>query len=152
MVEFNLELYGERVSGPQRGSPVRLRFNDRLQDPKTFSGGVLLDQAGAVDEKDEGRGRAIHNGHFRPVQLDYHIVHATAGERRHQVLDGRNLGAALTYQSGAERGLDGIIPGRRHLRAVKVGTAEHDTAASLCRTQGQAHFLSEMQADPGTMN
>ncbi len=69
---------------------------------------------GALDEKDERRGAAVHRRHFRPVELDHGVVDLEPGKGRHQMLDGRD-GDASPCDGGAQRRVGEVAPGRGDL-------------------------------------
>jgi hypothetical protein len=56
--------------------------------------GLLLD-AGLLDEEDERRRAAIHDGQLGRIDVDIRVVDAEPPQRGHQVLDGVDLHAAL---------------------------------------------------------
>ena len=89
------EIDGEaqaRIRRPARATPRRPRPSTRtgFRILMRAARRVLLHQPGALDQEDEGRGAAVHRRHFRPVELDQHVVDLEPGEGRHQMLDGRD--------------------------------------------------------------
>jgi hypothetical protein len=130
------------VSAASSRSPQHL---DRLRQAESSLG----DESGAVDQEDEGRGGAVEDRHFRPVQLDDRIVDAAAGQRSHHMLDRADprLGRAGQAEGGAEAGLDHMVVEGRDLDP-DIGAAEPDAGPGFSRAQGQARALAAVQADP----
>ena len=118
----------------------------RLQHAQIAAGGGGFDNASGVHSGDEFFGATIEDGHFRAVDLDVGIVDAEAGEAGHQVLDGRNGGAALVAQHGGEvAALHGTAAGADGLG--RVGTMKNDAGIGRSRSQAQPRHLSGMYAD-----
>lgn len=74
---------------------------DRFFDTDDFAFGLLFANAGALDQENEGRGAAVHNRHFRPVDFDYRIVDAAACERGHKMFNGGDGDAVFVADHGA---------------------------------------------------
>ena len=83
---------------------ARLDF-DRFGDLVVDARHGLLDDAGLFDERDVLLSGAVADWRFAGVHFDQAIVHAHAGERAEDVLDGVNFRAALGDCRGA---LDGL--------------------------------------------
>ena len=78
-----------------------------------------------MNQIDERRRAAVHDRHFRRVQLDDDVVDAHADERRQQVLDrlDRHL---VARQPGRELNARQVVHRRRHLVIAQIGAAETD--------------------------
>ena len=100
---------------------------DRLQHLDGAARRVLLDDAGAFDQEDEGRGAAVHDRHFGPVELDRPRCRSrdrpSAAIRCSMVAIDRPSPLSSTR---AQRLLDRIAPVGRDLRAGTIGAAEDD--------------------------
>src|SRR5690606_7652579 len=69
--------------------------------------------------------------------------------RRHQVLDGLDLGA-FAGQPGAQRHFgDEVGAGRYHHHRVQIDATEHDAVVERCRVQGHVDLVTTVQADAG---
>ena len=96
----------------------RRATRDRLQHLDGAARRVLLDDAGAFDQEDEGRRAAVHDRHFRPVELDDRVVDLAAGEAPpSDARSSRSRCPRRSTGSGAQRGIDRIAPDRRDLGA-----------------------------------
>jgi hypothetical protein len=125
--------------------------NHGRQDLDVAARGFLLAATGAVQDLDEGLGRAVHDRHFRTVQLDHAVVDGQGGQGGHQVLDGRDAHVGGVVDDGAQLGLaDGVRLDRHAVVAVMdVGAHEDDPGVDRGRTHGDAHVRAGVQAHPG---
>jgi hypothetical protein len=79
----------------------------------------LFDHAGAIDQKNERFGAAVHDGNFRAVQFDNGIIDAATGQRRHQMFDGADGAVVIIADHGAETRIDDGIEARGNVaRAI----------------------------------
>jgi hypothetical protein len=62
--------------GTQFGEGVPFRHPHRAADFDMGAGRRLFDDAGTVEQKDEGGGGTVQDGNFGPVQLDQRVVDA----------------------------------------------------------------------------
>ena len=87
---------------------------------------LQLLHAGFLNEIDERRGAAVHDRHFRRVQLDQHVIDVHADERRQEMLDGldRDL---VSGQAGGELDAGEVMHRRGHFEVAEVGPAEPDS-------------------------
>ncbi len=120
-------------------------------------GPVLFGQARRLQQEHERIGAAIHDGHFGGGEFHDAVVHAQAGQRRHQVLD-RGDARAILAQHGAQarvahlrgdaRGIS--TAGERSLRrntmpvSAGAGCSVMSMRVPLCRPTPEAlmRFLS----------
>ena len=109
----------------ERDALVAARQRDRAHDfQEPLRRGEPL-EAGFVNQIDERRRAAVHDGHFGMVQLDDDVVDAEADERRQQVLDGLDR-ALLQRQARGVLNAAEMRDDRGNLEAAKVGAAEAD--------------------------
>ena len=103
---------------------VAVAHLDRRDDAQVALGRVLLDDARRLQQEDERPGAAVHDRDLGPGDVDVQVVDAEAGERRHEVLDGRDrwrrrasasTTAACRRRVGASRG-NGRPAARRSMR------------------------------------
>ena len=76
-----------------------------------------------LNEVDEGGGAAVHDRHFRRVQLDQHVVDIQAHERGQQMLDRFNRDV-VTRQPRGQLDACQMLNRRRHVVPAKVGAPE----------------------------
>ena len=115
----------EVIGGIERDSFVATRHRNRPDDFQIPAARLLPLHARFVNQIDERRGTAIHDRHFGRVQLDDHVVHAHADERREQMFDrlDRHL---VTRQTGGELNAREVVHRGRHLVIAQIGTAKPD--------------------------
>jgi hypothetical protein len=107
---------------------------------------VLFDNAGLLQQKNEGGGAAVHDRRFLGIDVDENVVDAKAGQCRHQVLNGCHAHIVF-HQRRREPGIVDQI--RRHfeLRHLRqVNTAEHDAGVDRRRAQVEGHAVAAVQA------
>ena len=147
--EIDLEAHREAVDRAERrrcaaGSPTC----DRLQHLDRAPRRVLLDDAGAFDQKDERRGAAVHDRHFGPVELDDRIVDArspASAAIRCSTVPTSMPSPFDSIVHSAE--FDGIVPvarGSRRRRRCARKTIPVPGAAGM---QGHRDALPRMKAD-----
>jgi hypothetical protein len=79
--------------------------------------------AAFLNEEDERRGAAVHDRHFRRVQLDDRVVDAGADQRREHMFDGLDTGIAQTQLRGVGHGAQ-VVDRRRNFHAPEVRPPE----------------------------
>ncbi len=102
-VEIDLHVEMEAVMGGQLAKGAAVLHADLFQDFEEAARAIELGQADLVDGLDEAGGAAVHDRHFRAVNLDQRVVDAKTAQSREQVLDGRNRGAIAVTKHGAQR-------------------------------------------------
>ena len=101
-----------------------------------------------LEKKDEGPGAAIENRYFRGIHIDVQIVDPQARKRRHQVLDGADLGATL-LQPRAHTGVDHRVGvGGKIDWRVEIDTTKDDSGVGRGGTQHQIDLAATMQSHP----
>ena len=136
--------------------PIRPEFGERLADfhPHRLQNlqvtpwRIERNDAGAIDRLDEGGRAAVHDRHFRSINLDGRVVDAERAEGGHQVLHRRHLragdadgGAQLGGADVTEIGGDGVGA------AIAVGQPETQAAAGRRRMHGHGRLASAMDPD-----
>src|SRR5260370_34426771 len=89
--------YGVRVRRTHAHSAIAVDHFYMLQDPEELARRLELFDPRALDHVDEGFGAAVQNRDLQRIYVDYAIVDVAPGQRRQQVLDGRDH-HALTHQ------------------------------------------------------
>ena len=92
--------------GCGRNSPIAAVLGDphRLEHLDAAPWRRQTRDAGLIDRSDEWRGAAVHDRHFRTVDLDDGVVDAEAVQRRQHVFGGRDGRAVLIAEHGGEFG------------------------------------------------
>jgi hypothetical protein len=151
VVELDLEaqlVAVERVQArPLELGAFALTHLDRTQHADEALGGLLLDDAGALQQVDERGRRTIQDGHLFGRDVDIQVVQPQAGAGAHQVLDRVDLGATIG-DGGGQAGV-GDRPGvdRNLDRLGQVDPAKDDAGIGRCRAQGQLDTLPAVQSD-----
>ncbi len=138
--EIDLDLGAEaRRMGPQFAERIAHRDLHRLQYLDEAARRRLRNDSGLIDRGDEGRGAAVHDRHFRTVDLDGGIVDAHAAQRSQHMLCGGNQWAVTVAQNGREFGGDHRFRGRLNLAvtALKAGADKNKTCIHRCRPNGK---------------
>ena len=106
MIEFDFGLDPETMAvGPQFAERAVLGGHaHRLDHLDIAARQRARGEAGLIDRVDEGRRTAVHDRHFRPVDLDHHIVHAEPAQGRQQMFRGRAKRAVGIAQDGGKFG------------------------------------------------
>ena len=129
VVEVDGEIEAAAGKGRESRPFVAFAYFYGFEDLDEALGGVLLADARLLQEIDEGRSAAVHDGDFWRVQLDDDVINADTGERRHEMLNGGDAHAAVIDERGAELGVAHEVGACRDFgERVKVGAAEGDTA------------------------
>ena len=87
-----------------------------------------------LNQIDERRGAAVHDRHFRRVELDDDVVDAQADERGQQVLD-RLDRDVVARQARRELNAGEMLHRGRHLVVAEIGAAEADAEIGRRRLQ-----------------
>ncbi len=101
-VDFDLGTEAGRM-GTQFAKRIAHRDLYRLQHLDEAARRRLCENAALIDRGDEGGGAAVHDRHFRAIELDHRIVDRAAGERRQQMLDRADADAFAIRQDRRKR-------------------------------------------------
>ena len=114
-------------------------------------GASSVSHPGFLNQIHERRGAAVHDRHFRRVQLDGDVVDSKADEGSQQVLDGIDLNGV---PHEARRVIDraDVIDLGRQLEAAEVQAPEPNPRTRRGRTEREGHFTARMEADARTGN
>ena len=147
-VEIDLEADRETITGGERCLPSVIGYRNALEDLNDAAGLVLCHDTRTFDEEHEGCRAAIHDRHFRAVNLDIDIVDAATGERGEQMFNGGNLDPVVSAQSGAKCGLDHILDAGFNLCIVSgfVSAAEYNACIFGGGLENDGHGVSRVQA------
>ncbi len=105
MVELDLGLDPEAARiRAELAEGVAHRDPHRLEHADVAARLVERFEADLIDRRDERRGAAVHDRHFRTVDLDHRVVDAEAAQRRQDVLGGGHQRARRIAQDGGEFG------------------------------------------------
>jgi hypothetical protein len=143
--ELDLEAQLVAVIGleprPLQRRALALAHLDRLLHAQEALGCVLQRDARALQQEDEGGGRAVEDGHLLGGDVDMQVVQAQPGAGRQQVLDGLHLGPAGVAAGRDGGGHAGVAHRLRRHRDVhrlrQVDAAEHDAGVGRRRSQRQ---------------
>lgn len=136
--------------GAETGESAAVLDAHRAQNLEITTGRAERDEAGRLDGCDELGGAAVHDRHFRAVDLDQHIVEAEAGAGRHQMLDrGDGAGSLVADHRAQLGGADLVVAGVDELLmpAFEALAQEDDAGIGSGRPQGQAGRSPGMNAD-----
>ena len=100
------------------------------------------------DQVDERRRAAVHDRHFRMVQLDNRVVDAEGSERGEQVLNGFD-GHGLARQAGLVLDPAKMRDGRRNLETPKIASLKPDAVVGGRRFERQSDLVAGMKTDSG---
>ena len=90
MIEVDLEFDAEALRmRPQLAVAIVFGDANGLQDPDVAPRHRQRDQADLIDRVNERRRAAVHDRHFRPVDLDDGVVDAETRQRGEHMLGGR---------------------------------------------------------------
>ncbi len=152
MVEIDLEAHLEAVEGQEGSALVTLLDSHFTLDANELLVGVLLLQAGGLNQEYERPSAAVHDRHFRRGEFDVGIVDPQAGHRRQQMLHCIDLDVTIDQRRG-HGGFANIFSPRGNLHGrSEVGTTEHDSSIHRCRFQGEINLFTRMQADASGAN
>ena len=101
----------------------------------------LRDNTGLVDGRDKGRGAAVHDRHFRTVDLDDGVVDPHATQCGKHVLGGGNQRTFAVAQDGCELGRDHRLRRGTNfaVAALKSRADKNKTRIEGCRSDGQIY-------------
>jgi len=102
-----------------------------------------------LDQVDERRRAAVHDRHFRGVQLDDDVVDAHADKRRQQMLN-RFDGYLIPRQPCGELDARQVVDGGRHLEIAEVGPTKTDPVVSRRRFQRKVDLVAGVKTDSDT--
>ena len=126
MIETDAVRDLEMIRGIQGDALVALAERDRPQHFQVAARrGQSLDPRLVHNQVDERRRAAIHNRHFRRVQLDDRVVDAERRERRQQMLDGLD-GDCLARQARGVLNPPQMRDGGRDFEAPQIRTLKPD--------------------------
>jgi hypothetical protein len=154
VVELDLE--AEHITvvrvepGPLQAGALAFAHLHRLEHANEALGRVLQLDAGALQQEDEARRRAIEHRHFIGADVDGQVVQAQARAGREQVLDGLHLGRARVAADAEGRGHARVAHGLRvdgdaH-RLRQVGAAKNDATVGRCGLEDQLDLLPTVHA------
>ena len=107
--------------------------------------GLLLLDARLENRPGVGAGRAVHDRGFGSVDIDHRIVDAQRPERRHDMFDRADAGAAA-FDGRAARGIGYVVAQRGDLgRTLEVDASESDAAVGLGRPDRHRNLNARMQ-------
>jgi hypothetical protein len=128
IVESNFVTHRRRIIRIQGDSLVTALDHNRAQNPNfTPFRGQRLD-TGAIDEKHERLGAAVHHRDFGTVEFDHDIIDATAPKRRHQMFDRRHSRAIVGDQGGPQPGLGDKVITRGNAQSGQICSHERNPA------------------------
>ena len=129
VIEEIVDRQAGEPGGPGLDPADRIADADGFGDGDRIDRGVLLDDPGPIDRRDEIARRAIHAGQLLGADDDRTVVDAQASQGAHDMLD--EVNARRTADDlGAVAGLDHRSDDRRHRgRRSKITANEHDPAA-----------------------
>jgi len=149
VVELDGEAQLVALVRAEAGHLVALGHFHGLQHADEALGRILFHDARRLQQEHEGAGRTVHDRQLGRGQFDDDVVHTQAGQRRHQVFDGLDLGV-VAGQAGAQGHFgDQLGLGRHFHHRVQVHAAEHDAMVDRCRAQGHIDLVTAVQANAG---
>ncbi len=101
----------ESLKRREAGGGITFADCDFPLDPQKLLSRELLANAHGINQINKRRGAAVHDRHFAARQLDDEVVDTKPPQGRHQVLDGRHLGAALAQRRRKGRVADILYAG-----------------------------------------
>ena len=147
VAEFDRERKLVALEGLEARPLVAVLHFHASHDPQESLRRGLLDDPGLLDQQNERRGAAVHDRQLGGVEVDIDVVDAEPAERGHQMLDGVDL-HAVAHQARRQAGFADRFGARGNIdRRGQVDAPEHDAGFGRRRAQGEADFLSGVQAD-----
>jgi len=146
VVEHDRERDPEAVERVKARPLVAIAHLDRLADPEEALRRALLLDPGALQQVDERARAAVQDRNLGTGEVDIQIVDPEARQRRHQVLDRRNLRAAALERAAQPRVGDRARIGADVDRLCQVDAAEHDAGVGRRGTQREIDLLAGVQA------
>jgi hypothetical protein len=151
VIEVDLELDPEALRmRPQLAVAIALGNPDRFQDADIAPWHRQRNQADLIDRSDERRGAAIHDRHFRPIDLNDGVVDTEARQRGEHVFGGRTERSGGVAKHGGKfgRGDGADVGGDFAVRLIADPAAdEYDSGVSFRREHGQRCGQSRMNAN-----
>ncbi len=95
MIECNGKVNLEAIEGIETRPFITVFDHHRSLDTDKALGGILFLNPGRLDQKNEGAGATVHDGHFGRAHIDIGIIDAQTGKCRQQMLDRGNPGLSL---------------------------------------------------------
>ena len=131
----------------ERDALVAARNRDRPDDLQVLARRLQPLHARFLNQVDERRRAAVHDRHFRRVQLDDDVVDAHADERRQQVLD--RLDRHFVRAPGRSRSWmpARLCTRRRHLEVAEIGAAETDAEIGRRGLQRERDLVAGVKTD-----
>ena len=99
-----------------------------------------------MNEIDERRGAAVHDRHFRRIELDDDVVDAEADERREQVLDRVDLDG-VACEAGRVIDAADVLHRGGHFEATEIAATESNAGIGRRRLQRERDLPAGMQTD-----
>ena len=150
-VEIDLDVEAETLGGgAQFGEGAAMFDAHGLENLDEAARGGEMANADAVDRLDEGRGRTIHDRHFRPIDLDQAIIDAEAAQGGDQMLDGADHVLRAVADDGAKLGHGDFGPVRLDAPAAAIGQAaaqEHQAGMGFGGIENETDRLAGMNAN-----
>ncbi len=150
-VEVDLHLEAGAVIG-QELRPGGARFDaHRLGHADIAALDAEIDDADLLDRIDEDFRTAVHDRHFRAVDLKHEIVEAERVDRGHHMLDRGDRAGRRKAEHGAKIGIADLGGNRLELdrAAILEGAHEHDPRTGLGRLHAEGDLAPGMDADTG---
>ena len=152
MVEFDGESQLESVVWIEPRPLVAVLDLDALFHADEAFRRVLLLDSSRLQQEHERSGTAVENRNLGRIDVDEQVVDTQPGQRRHQVLDGRNLDVALG-QSRTQARVDNCLRvGNQIDRRIEIDAAKDDAGIRRGRTQYEVHLDPAMQSDASGAN
>ena len=138
------------VEGAKLAPGIALVDTHGLLDTHVATGGGELAQPDLLDRSNEGGGTAIHDRHFRAIELDDRIIDAKPAQGRHQMFDGGNAACLRIADNGAKGGGGDSAPMRGNLDVAtgfRVLHGKHDARAGIRRMKRDLGRIAGMDTD-----
>ena len=130
------------------------RDADRLQHLDILAPRIERDDAGLIDGGDERVGAAVHDRHFRAVDLDHGVVDAEAASAARTCSAVEHSGPfaspSTVANSVAVTARTSARTSRSHRRCI--GALKNNAGIGIGRMQGQCDRRAGMNADAGNRN
>ena len=141
----------EVIRGVERDALVAARDRDRAHDLQILPRRLQPLHARFVNDVEERRRAAVHDRHFRRVQLDDDVVDPHADERREQMLD-RLDRHFVARQAGRELNPRQVVHRRGHFVIAQIGATEPDAEISRCGFECEIDLDAGVKTDSVTRN
>ena len=150
-LEFDFRFQSQNiVLARRKARPLHaIAHLNRLQNADTTAQSCLCFQTGVEKQFAEHSRRAVHDWHFRPINLNQQIIESDTCTRREKMLHGRNLAACLICQRRSELDFSDLIPaGMNVARILKIGAAKADSSIGVSRLDDHARACTGMHTNP----